>query len=486
MTRAPDRLWDLVVIGGGSAGIVGARTAVQLGASVALIERHRTGGDCLWTGCVPSKALIASAGAAAAARSSGRLGIHVTGLEVVFREVMSHVHSAILDIEPVDSRDMLEAHGIAVITGTARFSGPGRLDVDGRAVRFRQALIAAGARPAIPPIPGLASFPTLTSDSLWHLEELPPRLAVLGGGSIGCELGQAFARLGSHVTVVEGAPGILPREDPQAARVVHESMSHDGVVILTGRPVTAVAGNPDGSGNLTVGTGSSASSVEFDRLLVAVGRVPNTGELGLDAVGVDLDTRGYVMVDPSLRTSNRRIWAAGDLTGHPQFTHVAGVHGSLAASNAVLGVRRKVDLTSIPRVTFTEPEVAAVGAATCDQEMTAGVTIVEHRHIHVDRAVTEDDVTGFARLAVDRKGRIVGATLVGPRAGETLAEVTLAVRKRMRTRDLVGTIHPYPTYADGVWNASIADFQDRLQKPALSRLTRILAQLRRMTLRSTS
>ena len=484
MTGTSDQPWDLVVIGGGSAGIVGAKTAASLGATVLLIERDRTGGDCLWTGCVPSKALIASAHAAAAARGSTRLGVKVTGVEVDFPTVMAHVREAIAHIAPVDSVEALEAAGVRVIAGTARFGADGVLNVDGQKISYRQVLLATGARPAVPPIPGLAEARYLTSDNLWDLDHAPARLTILGGGSIGCELGQAFARLGSDVTIVEGLPRILPREDAHASAAVHRALVDDGVRVLTGRTVSAVTGNDDGSGHVTVGTGPDAESVDFDRLVVAVGRSPRTSDLGLAEAGIEVDARGFVVVDAALRTTNHRVWAAGDLTGHPQFTHTAGVHGSLAASNAVLGIRRKVDLRAVPRVTFTDPEVAAVGASTsADDDTSAAARVLTREHDLVDRAVAEGDTTGFARLAVDGKGRIVGATVVGPRAGETLGELTLAVRKRLRTRDIAGTIHPYPTYSDGPWNAAIDDVQRSLESPLAQRATRVLLRVRRARVR---
>ncbi len=480
MTAGERRGWDLAVIGGGTAGIIGAKTAAGLGASVVLIERGRTGGDCLWTGCVPSKALLAAAGSAALARRAGRLGVKVTGVEVDFSAVMRHVREAISMIEPVDSVDALEDAGITVIAGTARFTSPRTLDVDGTALNFRQALLATGARPSVPPIPGLAGFPFLTSGNLWDLTALPRRLAVLGGGSIGCELGQAFARLGADVTVVEAEPRILPREDPAASAAGAASLASAGGRLLTGRPVTEVTGRADGSGQLTVGDdGSGPVTIRFDRLLVAGGRSPRTGGLGLREAGVETDARGFVVLDNTLRTTSGRVWAAGDLTGHPQFTHLAGVHGSLAASNAVLGLRRRADLTAVPRVTFTDPEVAAVGLGTTGPELPPGVTIVTRHHDHVDRAVAEADIGGFARLALDARGRVVGATVVGPRAGETLPELTLAVRMRLRTRDLASSIHAYPTYADGPWNAAIDDVSERLRRPGAARMTSALMRLRR-------
>jgi pyruvate/2-oxoglutarate dehydrogenase complex dihydrolipoamide dehydrogenase (E3) component len=464
--------WDLLVIGGGTAGIVGAKTAAGFGARVLLVEVERTGGDCLWTGCVPSKSLLAAAAAAAAARSAGRLGVDVGDVRVDFARVMEHVHSAIATIAPTDSPAALRAAGVQVRTGTARLTGPDTADVDGRPVRFRQALLATGAAPAVPPIPGLDPRSVLTSENVWELDELPGRLAVLGGGPIGCELAQAFARLGSEVILVEGAERLLSKEDPAAAALVASALERDGVRVLLGRPVTKVA-HRDGGGELLLDDGDV---IPFDRLLVAVGRRPRTSELGCAAAGVDVAPDGTVVLDAHLRSSNPRIWAAGDLTGHPQFTHTAGVHASLAASNAVLGLRRSVDPV-VPRVTYTHPEVAAVGVPT--SEVPPGCTVQRWEHAHLDRAVTEAEIGGFTALVLDGKGRLLGATVVGPRAGETLAELTLAVRHGMRTSALAGTTHAYPTYNDAVWNAAVAHVRGRLAGPMPVRLTGAAVRLRR-------
>ena len=469
----PER-WDLLVLGGGTAGIVAAKTAASLGARVVLVERDRTGGDCLWTGCVPSKALLAAAGVAATARDSARFGVLVADVRVDFPRTMDHVHAAIRHIAPIDSPEALVAAGVEVRSGNGRFVGPGALDLDGETVHFTQAVLATGAAPALPPIPGLADVDHLTSDTVWDLTEAPRRLAVLGAGSIGCELGQAMARLGVEVTLVEGAPRVLPREDADAAAVVHRALESEGVAIRVGQSVASVVPTGAGSGRLCLDDGTS---VEFDRLLVAVGRQPRTRDLGLDTIGVEVDERGFVVVDPRLRTTNPRIWAAGDLTGHPQFTHTAGTHGSLAGSNAVLGVRRSVETTAVPRVTYTDPEVAAVGIDT--GRAREGIRILTLEHTHVDRAVTEGATDGLTRLAVDRKGRILGATVVGPRAGETLGELAIAVRRGMRTRDLAGIMHAYPTWNDGPWNAAVADVREQLARPATRRALHGLARTRR-------
>jgi pyruvate/2-oxoglutarate dehydrogenase complex dihydrolipoamide dehydrogenase (E3) component len=469
----PER-WDLLVLGGGTAGIVAAKTAASLGARVLLVERDRTGGDCLWTGCVPSKALLAAADAAARARDAARFGVHVDAVRVDFPQAMDHVRAAILHIAPVDSPETLEAAGVTVRQGTGRFVADGVLDLDGEAVHFTQAVLATGAAPALPPIPGLTDLDVLTSDSVWELTEAPHRLVVLGAGSIGCELGQGLARLGVDVTLVEGAPRILPREDADAAAVVHRTLEGEGVDIRVGQAVASIVASGPTSGALCLEDGNT---VEFDRLLVAVGRRPRTSDLGLDTVGVELDERGFVVVDRRLRTTHSRIWAAGDLTGHPQFTHLAGVHGSLAASNAILGVRRSVETSAVPRVTYTHPEVAAVGVDTGRER--DGVRILTLDHTHVDRAVTEGLTDGLTRLAVDDKGRLLGATVVGPRAGETLGELTLAIRRGLRTRDLAGITHAYPTWNDGPWNAAIADVREQLARPTTRRALHTMARTRR-------
>lgn len=457
----PEGGWDLLVVGGGTAGLVAARTAAGFGASVLLVERDRTGGDCLWTGCVPSKALLAAAGAAAAVRTATRLGVHVGAVEVDFPAVMEHVRGARTTIEPDDSPSSLEAAGVRVVHAEAQLVGPRTVLVGGERVECRQAVVAVGSAPVVPDLPGLREV-ALTNDTIWDLTELPRRLVVLGGGSIGCELAQAFARLGSTVTVVEAAGRLLSREDPDASAAVAEALRADGVTVHTGVSARAVE-----DGAVVLDTGER---VEADQVLVAVGRTPRTAGLGLAAAGVQLDERGYVRVDDHLRTTNPRVWAAGDVTGHAQLTHVAGVHGSLVATNAILGLRRNVDPV-VPRVTFTQPEVGSVGITTSDGPSVA--------HTHVDRAIAEADTTGFSRLALDRRGRVVGATVVGPRAGETLGELTLAVRQGLRTRDLAATTHAYPTHSDGVWNAAIADVRARLGTPGAARATRAMTTVRR-------
>ena len=471
VSREP-AVWDLLVVGGGTAGIVAATTAASLGARVLLTERERTGGDCLYTGCVPSKALLASATAAADARGAARLGVDVTGVEVDFGRVMAHVRQAVTTIEPVDSPATLRSKGVTVLTGDTVFTGPDRATTAGREVRFRAAVIATGSGPVLPPVPGLAAADPLTNETVWDLTELPARLAVLGGGPIGCELGQAFARLGAEVTVVDSADRLLAVESEEASALVTAALVADGVDVRTGARAVAVTGGP-GGGSLALADGGT---VPFDRLLVAVGRRARAEGLGCAAAGVELTEDGGVVVDDTLRTSNPRIWAAGDVSGGPQFTHVAGVQGSLAAGNAVLGLRRRVDPV-VPRVTYTSPEVASVGIGPA-AGAAAGLTVRRVPHTEVDRAITEDLTAGSTTLVHDRRGRLRGATVIGPRAGETLGELTLAVRRGLSVQDVAGTTHAYPTYNDAVWSAAIADVRGRLQARPVRLALRGVVRLR--------
>jgi pyruvate/2-oxoglutarate dehydrogenase complex dihydrolipoamide dehydrogenase (E3) component len=292
-------------------------------------------------------------------------------------------------------------------------------------------------------------------------------------------LGQAFTRLGATVTLIEALPRLLAREDPRAAALVHDALVADGVEVLTGHRLTSVTGGPGRPGTLTVESESGTRDIDYDTLLVAVGRTPGSRGLGLERAGVEVDPRGFVVVDDLLRTSNKRIWAAGDITGLPQFTHMAGVGASLAASNAVLGLRRKVDLSAVPRVTYTDPEVAAVGAASWADGADEHPRTVTRDHADVDRAVTEGRTDGFSTLVLGGRRRVIGGTIVGPRAGESLAEVVLAVRQGLTISDLAGTIHAYPTYSDGVWNAATSDVQARLAAPRARATTERLVRLRR-------
>ncbi|ATG53210.1 oxidoreductase [Brachybacterium vulturis] len=455
-----EKPWELVVVGAGSAGLTAARTARLLGAEVLLIERHRWGGDCLWTGCVPSKSLIAQARRAPPARrrSAGVLEAH---------DVFTGIDSARESIAPDDSPEALRGIGVRTLQGEAMFTGDQSMIVGGRSVEFTRAIVATGSRPSVPGIPGLAEVDPLTSDTIWELRELPERMVVVGGGAIACELGQALARLGVQVTIILRGPDILPGEIPEARELVRSALEVDGVRVLTGRCV--VRFHRDASQECAALL-DDGTRVDADRVLVATGRRAGVDQLGLIATGVETDDCGWISCDPTLRTDNPSIWAAGDVTWLPKHAHVAGVSGAVAARNALLGTRRTMHDAGAPRVLFTAPEIASVGT----QEPTGRDRVATVRHVHVDRAVAEDDTAGFTRIIVDRRGRILGGTIVGPRAGETLGELTLAVDQGITVQRLTSVMHSYPTYSDGLWNAAIQESQRRLREGMAGRLASLM------------
>ncbi|MGZ0712762.1 dihydrolipoyl dehydrogenase family protein (plasmid) [Coraliomargarita sp. W4R53] len=467
--------WDLVVVGGGSAGLVASKTAAGFGAKVLLIERARLGGDCLWAGCVPSKTLIAAAHDVAAARRAGRADpAPQDGVQSDFQRAMSSVTRAVTTIAPVDSPEALEAENVSVMIGDARFTSAHTLEVNGETVTFRQAVVTTGTVPALPKIEGVEKVQLRTSEDFWDLSSLPQRLVVLGGGAIGSELGQAMARLGSQVTIVHRGTRVLPKEDEDASKIVHQALVADGVTVLTGRSAVAVDSSDGQSGVVTLDDGTE---IAFDAIVAALGRTPQADALNLEGAGVHRDSKGYVAVDGSLRTTNDRIWAAGDITGLPQFTHTAGVNGSVAATNAILGLRRKAEVRVVPRVTFTAPEVAAVGLQSSDVKPGRHRVVTWH-HEHADRAIAENNTAGFARIVVDRKGKILGGTIVGPRAGETMGELALAIKANLSTSVLAGVIHPYPTFNDPLWNTAVADVRYRLNRGVFAAAVQALRRLR--------
>jgi pyruvate/2-oxoglutarate dehydrogenase complex dihydrolipoamide dehydrogenase (E3) component len=464
--------YDLVVVGAGSAGLTGARTAVRLGASVLLVERDRMGGDCLWTGCVPSKALLHVAAEVDAARRAHAYGLKDDRGSADLTRAMDSVRRAIAAIEPHDSPAALTPLGIDTAAGKAVFTGPRTLEVDGCRIGFRFALVATGSAPSLPPVPGLTGVDPLTSDTVWELGALPERLLILGGGPVGCELGQAFARLGSHVTIVEALDRLLPREEPAAATLVRQRLEAEGVTVCTGFPAAEVEAGLLHSGD---------RPLPFDELLVATGRAPRTTDLGLEAAGIAVEPHGHVRVDARLRTTNPRVYAAGDVTSLSAFTHLAGVQGAAAVTDALLGVRRRIDYGAVPWVTFTDPEVARVGLTADEARERHGdrarVRILPHDL--VDRAQTDGRTDGSTTLVLGPRDRIVGATVVAPRAGETIAHLASAVRLGWTPSRLAATVHPYPTYADGPWLAAIAEATDRLDRPPTRRVIAALLGLRR-------
>lgn len=444
--------YDLAVIGGGTAGLVASAVSAGIGARTALVEQHKLGGECLWTGCVPSKALIRSASVLHAIRRAADFGIDVEGGRADFGRVMDRIRSIIHAIEPHDSPERFRSLGVDVIEGRARFLSPEEAEVGGRRIRAKRWLLATGSRTAVPDIPGLAEAGYLTHETVWDLRALPESLVVLGAGPIGIELAQAFSRLGSHVTVVGAAAQVLEREDPEVAAVLARQIEREGIRVLLKSKATSV--RVEGGEKVITVVGQELRAAE---ILVATGRRPNVEEMGLEALGVEVGERG-VKVDASLRTSASNVWAAGDVAGPFRFTHVADYQARIAAPNALFPIRRKVDYRVVPWCTYTEPEVARVGMTEAEARETWGDAAGVYRYAHdsLDRALCDGEPDGLTKVVLDPKGRIVGAHVAAPRAGETIHEAVLAVRHRLKLSDLSGMIHIYPTYPESLKRAADA------------------------------
>ena len=428
MNPAPAGKYNLVVIGGGTAGLVSAAGAAGLGAKVALIERNLLGGDCLNVGCVPSKGIIRAARAAQEARAEGDFGVTLAGEpEINFAAAMERMRRLRADISAHDSVERFAKLGVDVFIGNGQFVGPSAIEVDGRKLQFSRAVIACGARATEPPIPGLRESGFYTNETIFTLTELPRRFAVIGAGPIGCEMAQCFQRLGSAVTMITEGAEILPKENPDAAAVVRRAMERDGVRIISEASVGRVEGN-NRSKLLRVAGGDRQLEVECDAILVAVGRTPNLENLGLDAAGVSY-TSGGIEVDARLCTTNRRIFAAGDICSRFKFTHAADAMARIVIANALFMARRKVTDLVIPWCTYTDPEIAHVGYYEKDGQA-AGFSVgtITEPLTHVDRAILDGDSDGFGRVHYDRKtGKILGGTIVAPHAGDMIGELTLAV-----------------------------------------------------------
>ncbi len=443
--------FDLVVLGGGTGGLVSSLIAAGVGARVALVERDRTGGDCLWTGCVPSKTLISAARLAHRMRHADGVGLEAIEPHVDFARVMRRVHAAIRTIEPHDSPERLRREGVTVVHGEGRFLDSSTLGVAGRQLSFRSAIVATGSQPRPAPLPGAQAPDVLTTDSFWELTELPGRLVVLGGGPIGCELGQAMRRLGSEVVLVEYADRLLTKEEPAAAALIAARLRAEGVGVRVATRAVEVR-RPEGDRPRLVveRPDGGRDEIEFDKLLDATGRAPRTSGIGLERAGVATDARGAVTVDDTLRTSAGNVFAVGDVTARLPFTHVAAHHARVATVNALFGTRRKVDET-IPWVTFTDPEVARVGLTEAEARERWGSRAVVARsdYASLDRAVTEGERYGFALLVGDPRGRLVGATVAAPSGGEAIAELAARVAARDRIGTVSSAVHAYPTFAEG-------------------------------------
>lgn len=447
---------NLIVIGGGAAGLVSAYIAAAVKAKVTLIERNEMGGDCLNTGCVPSKALIRCARFHSHVRRHEEFGAAEASARVDFNRVMQRVRQAVAKIAPNDSPERYRSLGVDVIQGKARITGPWSVEVNGRTLTARHIIVATGARPLVPPVPGIEEVGYHTSDTIWSITENPGRLVVLGGGPIGCELSQAFHRLGASVTQVEMLPRIMAVEDPDIGDYIAQRFREEGIDVRVGHAArefrvedgekVLICGRETGDGD------PQEVRIPFDTLLVAVGRKPNVEGFGLEEVGVRLDERGRIDVDEYLQTRVPTIYACGDSVGRYQFTHASAHEAWHAAVNALFGMFRrfKVDYTCLPWVTFTDPEVARIGLSEADaQAEKIDYEVTRYDMAELDRAIVEGEAYGVVKIITERgKDRILGATVVGEHGGDILAELALAMKHGIGLNRILGTIHAYPTLAE--------------------------------------
>jgi pyruvate/2-oxoglutarate dehydrogenase complex dihydrolipoamide dehydrogenase (E3) component len=466
---------DICVIGAGSGGLSVAAAAAAFGVSVVLVEKGKMGGDCLNTGCVPSKSLIAASKHARAIAQAGAFGVSAPTVDVDFRKVNEHVRGVIAAIAPNDSKARFTGLGVQVIEGTASFKNKRTVVLgDGTEIRARRFVIATGSSPALPEIPGLATIPFLTNETVFDLAERPEHLIVIGAGPIGLEFAQAFRRLGAAVTVLEEARA-LAREDVECADVVLDALMREGVDVREGVAVSRVEG-VDSKVKVTIRSGDAEQSLEGSHLLVATGRRANADGLGLEQAGITRDPVG-ICVDNRLKTSNKRVYAVGDVAGMGQFTHLANYHAGLVIRNALFRQRAEVNEDLIPRVTFTDPELAHVGLTETEaRERRIALRVLRWPFHENDRAQAERTTAGHIKVVTDRKGRVLGATIVGEGAGEMITAWTLAVSQNLNIRAFAGIMVPYPTLAEVGKRAAMTYFTPGLTS---NWVRRIIALLRR-------
>jgi len=438
---------DICVIGAGSGGLSVAAGAVQMGASVVLVEKGLMGGDCLNTGCVPSKALIAAAHAAKVIQSGQAFGVSGHEPVVDFSKVHAHVHGVINAIAPHDSINRFEALGVSVISGAARFIAADVIEADSAKIRARRFVVATGSSAAVPSIPGLANVPFLTNENVFHLTERPGHLIVIGGGPIGVELAQAFRRLGSNVTLLERF-GLLAEDELEAVEVVRHALAADGVVVSENTQITGVSRDGQTVKVLIESADGDARAVSGTHILVAAGRQPNTSGLGLDAAGIKTSRHG-ITVDARLRTTNKRVYAIGDVAGGPQFTHVAAYQAGIVIRNVLFGLPASVNYKALPWVTYTDPELAHVGLTETEaRKVVQAVQVLISPVSANDRAQTERSTDGLAKIMLGPNGRILGATIVGSRAGELISLWGLAISVGLRIGSVARLTVPYPSYSE--------------------------------------
>ncbi len=460
----PAHRYNLVVIGAGTAGLVTAAGGAILGAKVALVERDFMGGDCLNFGCVPSKALIRAARAAAEVRDAGRFGIEVPAVvRVNFPAVMHRMRKLRAELSPIDSAARFRGLGVDVFIGDGKFVAPDCVEVEGKRLRFKKAAIATGARAASLPIPGLAETGYLTNETVFSLTELPRRIAVIGAGPIGCELAQTFQRLGAAVTLLEVAPQILIREDRDAAQLIERAIARDGVDVVTGCKIVSVErrGNEKA---IAIEREGARKEYVVDEILIGVGRVPAVEGLNLEAAMIQYDRQNGIKVDDYLRTTNPLVYAAGDVASQYKFTHLSDAHARIVLRNALFFGRQLVSALTIPWCTYTDPEIAHVGLYEAEAK-NRGIAVTTYRQelAEVDRAVLDGETEGFVKVHV-REGSdtIVGATIVASHAGEMISELTTAIAAGVGLGKIADVIHPYPTQAEAIRRAGYAYNRTRL------------------------
>ena len=458
----PTGRYNLVVIGAGTAGLVTAAIAAGVGAKVALIEKHLMGGDCLNVGCVPSKGIIRAARAWSDVRHADEFGAHIPdGVKYDFAAAMARMRRLRARMSQVDSAHRFKSLGVDVFIGEGRFTGPDSIEVGGKKLVFKKAAICTGARATTAPIPGLREAGYLTNETVFTLTELPPRLAVIGAGPIGCELAQAFARFGSHVYLIEALHGIMPHEDRDAAEIVYKSMLRDGVKVLCCGKDSKVTQTASGK-ELSLDSHGEHYNVTVDEILIGVGRTPNVEGLGLEAAGVEYDKTG-VKVTARLQTTNPRIYAAGDICSRYQFTHAADAMAQIVIQNALFPhpfglAYASAESLTMPWCTYTEPEVAHVGLYEAEAKKNGlEVETYTYKLDEVDRAILDGEEEGFARLHVQKDtDRVLGATIVAAHAGDMISEVTVLMKSGQGLKTLTSTIHPYPTQAEVIKKAGNA------------------------------
>jgi pyruvate/2-oxoglutarate dehydrogenase complex dihydrolipoamide dehydrogenase (E3) component len=468
--------YDLIVIGGGSGGLTATQVARRLGARVLLIEKRALGGDCLFTGCVPSKTLIRTAQVAHLQRTAARYGLTASDQPIDGKRVMARVREVIAQIAKHDSIEHFTQLGAEVRIGAPQFVAADAVELDGQRLTARAFILATGSHPAAPPVDGLAETGFLTNETVFELEAIPRTLAILGGGAIGLELGQAFQRLGAKVTLVEALDRVLPKEDAECSTEIRARLEAEGVTIHTATRVARVSREGERK-RLTCTQGGSPLTLDADEILVAAGRAPNLSGLGLERAGIDFDKR-RVIVDDELRTTNPRVFAVGDITDRFPFTHTAGYEGAIAVRNALLPLASKADYRVIPWTTFTHPEVARVGVTEEEARKHDGaVTVLRARYTDIDRAHTDGEEPGFAKLIAVR-GKIVGAHIVGAHAGELIHTPALAMKEGLKVSALASMSWVYPTLSEVVRKAAQTHYEDMLDSGTAKKVVGLLRRLK--------